>query len=467
MDYEFKLPDIGEGVAEGEITKWLVKEGDAVKADQPMVEVMTDKATVEIASPVAGSIKSIKYKEGQVAPVHQVIVVIDAAGAAAPGSHAPSAPAKPATAPAAPPKPAAATPPPAPAPAPAPRPAAPQAPTPAPARAPSAPAAASAPQPAAVPSTVVVERGQNDKVLATPAVRQHAKEHALDLTTVAGTGPGGRVLRADVDAALTAVSAPAAVERYAPPAPAAPPAAVAASPAFAAGGEERVPYRGIRKAIGDQMVKSLYTAPHFTLVDEIDFTETDRLRQESKDEAAKANVKLTYLPFVTKALTQVVRKFPQLNATLDEKAGEFVMKKDVHVGFSLDTERGLMVPVVKHADRRGVLSIGKEMGRLIELGRAGKIAREDLTGSTITITSAGNIGGLFATPIINFPEVAIIGLYNIGDRPVVRDGQIVIRKMGYMSITLDHRVVDGGTAARVMVEFKRLLGNPGLLILGD
>ncbi|HYC78226.1 MAG TPA: dihydrolipoamide acetyltransferase family protein, partial [Planctomycetota bacterium] len=243
--------------------------------------------------------------------------------------------------------------------------------------------------------------------------------------------------------------------------------AAAPAPTGPSGGEERVPYRGIRKAIGDQMTRSLYTAPHFTLVDEVDFTEIDALRKASKGEAEQAGVKLTYLPFVMKALTQVVRKFPQLNATLDEKAGEFVMKRDVHVGFSLDTDRGLMVPVVKHADRRGVLSIGKELTRLIDLGRAGRIGRDDLVGSTITITSAGNIGGLFATPIINFPEVAILGLYQIGDRPVVRDGEIVIRKMGYLSITLDHRVLDGGTAARVMVEMKRLLGTPALLILGD
>jgi pyruvate dehydrogenase E2 component (dihydrolipoamide acetyltransferase) len=449
MAYEFKLPDIGEGVAEGEITKWLVKEGDTVKADQPMVEVMTDKATVEIASPVAGRIQTIKFKEGQVAPVHTVIVVIDQSGGGAPAAAAPAAAPAPAAKPA-----------PAPAPAPAPKPAAP---APAPVAAPKpAPAPVAPPAPAAAPAPAAVERVQNDKVLATPAVRQHAKEHGLDLRNVAGTGPGGRVLRADVDAALSGAAQPAAVAHYAPAA-----AAPAAPAPASAGGEERVPYRGIRKAIGDQMVKSLYTAPHFTLVDEIDFTEIDALRKASKEEAEKAGTKLTYLPFVMKALTQVVKKIPQINATLDEARGEFVMKKDVHVGFSLDTDRGLMVPVVKHADRRGVLSLGKELTRLIDLGRASKIAREDLVGSTITITSAGNIGGLFATPIINFPEVAILGLYNIAERPVVRDGQIVIRKMGYVSITLDHRVVDGGTAARTLVELKRLLANPALLILGD
>ncbi len=459
MPYEFKLPDIGEGVAEGEITKWLVKEGDSVKEDQPMVEVMTDKATVEITSPVGGRVQKILVKEGGVAPVHSVIVVIEqiAGGAAAPAVATPPAPAaKPAPAPA--PKPAAPVTPPAPAPraaAPTPQPAAKPAPV-------AAPAAAAPAQPAVVaPAAPATPR---DKVLATPATRKLARELGVDLAQVAGSGPRGRVLKDDVRSVLAPVAEPAqpnggepvisrAVESYAP------------TPA--GGAEERIPYRGLRKAIGDQMVRSLYTAPHFTLVDEIDFSAIDGLRQASKDEASAAGTKLTYLPFVMKALFQTIRKFPSINATLDEARGEFVIKHDVHVGFALDTDRGLMVPVVKNVARRGVLSIAKEISRLSELGRAGKASREDLIGSTITITSAGSIGGLFATPIINYPEVAILGLYQIADRPVVRDGQIVIRKMGYVSITLDHRVVDGATASRVLLELKRLLGNPGLLLLGD
>jgi pyruvate dehydrogenase E2 component (dihydrolipoamide acetyltransferase) len=215
------------------------------------------------------------------------------------------------------------------------------------------------------------------------------------------------------------------------------------------------------------MVRSAFTAPHFTLVDEVDFTEVDALRKMARDDAESAGTKLTYLPFVMKALAAAIKKHPTINASLDEEKSELVVKREVHIGFALDTDRGLMVPVVKNAGHRGLLSIAAEIGRLSELGRAAKASREDLTGSTITITSAGSIGGVFATPIINHPEVAIIGVYQISDKPVVRDGQIVIRKMGFLSITLDHRVVDGATAARVLNDMKRTLGNPGLLLLGD
>jgi pyruvate dehydrogenase E2 component (dihydrolipoamide acetyltransferase) len=503
MTFNFKLPDIGEGVAEGEITRWLVKEGDVVREDQPMVEVMTDKATVEITSPKSGRIQKILYPEGAVAPVHEVIVVIDEEG----GGSAPAA--APAAAPA--PKPAAAPPPPPPRPAPPSRTPAPPPPPPrrdapperrsreAAARAdepssqakaveevptrPTAPhaqpegtltpfARASLPPPAALraaPAEGAGDAGGNgaDRVLATPATRRLARDLGVDLARVSGTGPRGRILKTDVQAAAgrrepEAAPAPRAerepvaraVEHYAPA-------------ATSDGGDERIPYRGLRRMIGEQMVRSFFTAPHFTLVDEIDFTGVDEIRKQAKADAEAAGAKLTYLPFVMKALCAAIRKYPTINASLDEEKGELVVKRDIHVGFALDTERGLMVPVVKNAAHRGLLSIASEITRLSELGRAGKAAREDLTGSTITITSAGSIGGAFATPIINHPEVAILGVYQINDKPVVRDGQIVIRKMGFLSITLDHRVVDGGTAARVLTEMKRLLGSPGLLLLGD
>ncbi len=444
MPFEFKLPDIGEGVAEGEITKWHVKEGDIVREDQPMVEVMTDKATVEIPSPKTGRVVKILFAEGKVAPVHHVIIHIDVeGGAAAPAAAAPKATAAVAPAPA----PAVAAKP-APAPVAAPVASAPAA---------KAPVAAPAPAPVAAPA---IMRTSNDKVLATPATRRYAREHGLDINVVAGSGPRGRVLRTDVESALSGgggASTGGDINR-----PKANPAVVTP----AGPNDTKTPYRGLRRAIGDQMVRSLYTAPHFTLVDEVDFTEVDNLRKAGKDDAAARGTKLTYLPFVMKALCATVRKYPGINGALDEANGEFITRGEIHIGFALDTDRGLMVPVVKDASKRGVLDIAGEISRLSELGRTGKAAREDLTGSTITITSAGSIGGLFATPIINYPEVAILGLYKVEDRPVVIDGQIVIRKMGYISITLDHRVVDGGTAARVVVEMKRLLANPGLLTLG-
>jgi pyruvate dehydrogenase E2 component (dihydrolipoamide acetyltransferase) len=496
MTFNFKLPDIGEGVAEGEITRWLVKEGDLVKEDQPMVEVMTDKATVEITSPKSGRIQKILYPEGSVAPVHEVIVVIDedgAGGSAAPAS-APAA--KPAPTPAARPAPQPVQPPPRPRAAPTPPPPRPLAPPAPPASRPAAkkdaveevPTRPSPPAPvpgamtpfaraSAAPSPAASEAdsGGATAVLATPATRKLARELGVDLSRVAGTGPRGRVLKIDVEAAAGAPArarhahpaAPEAEEDAAPVARAVEHYEAPSAVQQPAGSDERIPYRGLRRAIGEQMVKSFFTAPHFTLVDEIDFTEVDEVRKAAKADAEAAGTKLTYLPFVMKALCAAIHKYPTINASLDEEKGELVVKRDIHIGFALDTERGLMVPVVKNAARRGLISLATEVTRLSELGRAGKASREDLTGSTITITSAGSIGGAFATPIINHPEVAIIGVYQIVDKPVVRDGQIVIRKMGFLSITLDHRVVDGGTAARVVTEMKRLLGNPGLLLLSD
>lgn len=438
MTIEFKLPDIGEGVAEGEIVRWIVNEGDAVREDQPMVEVMTDKATVEIGSPVTGRVAKILVKAGQVVPVHSVIVHLEKAGA--PASAAPAAPAH------------------------------------APVAAHAAPAVASA------PAVAAASAGAADaKVLAAPATRKLARESGIPLGSVPASGPHGRVTRDDVVNYLKGApaAAPAAVAPRAPahvPAPArevvasAAPVAVAkpapaARPAFSSGGEERIPYRGIRKATGDQMVRSAFTAPHFTYVEEIDMTALYALRKDAAGIAEQDGVKLTFLPFIIKALCAGLRRHPGVNATLDEKAGEIVVKRDIHVGIATDTERGLMVPVVRNCDARSVLDIAADLQQLTAKARAGQATREELTGSTITITSAGSIGGLFATPIINYPEVAILGVYQIKEKPVVRNGAIVIGRVGYLSITLDHRVVDGGTAAHLMNHMKKLLENPALLVL--
>ena len=429
---EFKLPDIGEGLTEGEITRWLVKEGDRVKEGDPMVEVMTDKATVEITAPATGVIAKLHAAEGATVPVHSVLVTIDESGA-------PAA---------------------------------------APAQATAARAAAAAPAPAARAAS-----GGNGapagKVLATPATRKHARELGVEIGRIAGTGPRGRVTKADVEA--FAHSTPAASPpslRAGPPAPA--PAETPAErrtlprtegtayPSLApAPGqlERRVPLRGLRKRIAEHLVHSKHTAPHFTYVERLDYTELVKLRHEAKAMAEAQGVKLTYLPFVIKALIAGFRAFPMLNASLDDARGEVVYKGYYNLGIATDTPEGLMVPVVKGCDRRGILDLAREIARVTGDARAGRAKIEDLRDSTFTITSAGSIGGVLATPIINHPDVAILGINRIEPTPVVRDGQIVIRDICHFSLSLDHRVVDGAQAAYFMNHVKRLLEDPKLLLL--
>ena len=424
MTIDFKLPDIGEGVAEGEIVRWIVNEGDAIREDQPMVEIMTDKATVEIGSPVTGRVAKILAKTGAVVPVHSVIVQLEKAEAAVTAARA------------------------------------------------AAPAAAAAPAVSAPARAIAAQSSTtaaSATILAAPATRRLARESGVDMGSVSGSGPQGRVTKDDVLAASAAAAAP--VARSAAPvqavvaAPAAVARPIAATRSFTPGSEERIAYRGIRKATGDQMVRSAFTAPHFTYVDEIDMSALYALRKEAAQLADEQGVKLTFLPFIIKALCSALRRHPTVNSTLDEKAGEIIVKSDIHVGIATDTERGLMVPVLRNAHAKSVLELASELQRLTAKARAGQASREELSGSTITITSAGSIGGLFATPIINHPEAAILGVYQIKDKPVIRDGAVVPGKIGYLSITLDHRVVDGGTAAHMMNHIKRLLENPALLVL--
>jgi pyruvate dehydrogenase E2 component (dihydrolipoyllysine-residue acetyltransferase) len=423
---EFNLPDLGEGVAEGEIVEWKVAVGDTVTEDQPLVEVMTDKATVEIPSPQAGVIEKIAAEPGAVVPVGDLLVVIGggSGSAAAPAEEA--APAKEAEAV---------------------EEAAPAASEPAPEAAPkAAPPAAPKAAPAAA----------SGSVLAAPATRKLARELGVELGSTAGTGPRGRVTKDDVRLASSGGAAPVA-------------GAAARTPEAvqrpSAGEETVIPYRGLRKKIGDQMVRSAFTAPHFTLVEEVDMTALYDLRKAMKPQAEARGVKITYLPFIMKALCAAVKQHPGLNGILDEAAGEVVTYRDVNIGFALDTDKGLMVPVINDANRKNVYELSEDLSRLAEAGRTGSITREELNGSTITITSAGSIGGLFATPVINHPEVAILGVYRMEDRPVVIEGEIVVRKMMYLSITLDHRVLDGGEAARFMNTMKRLLGDPRSMLM--
>ncbi|MCI0587406.1 MAG: 2-oxo acid dehydrogenase subunit E2 [Planctomycetes bacterium] len=437
MPYEFRLPDIGEGVAEGEITKWLVKPGDVVREDQLLVEVMTDKATVEIPSPVAGKILELRAEVGQKVPVESVLVVIEAEGGKAAKAHgaAPAAPVKPAS--------------PAPAPAAARAPAAapPPAPKTAPIREPApAMAAASIRMPGeAETGTAVI--GRRARVLAAPATRRLARELGIDLGTVTGTGPHGRVTKGDLQRPVDGRGAGA------PPRPAGPL-------------EERIPVIGLRRKIAEQMRRSKSTAAHFTIVDEADVSELVRLREQAAALAEPSGVRVTYLPFVLKALVAAMREHPQVNATMDEEKGELVVKRTVNVGIATDTDRGLIVPVVKDVAGKAVFQLAREIQSLAEKARSGKIALEELRDGTFTVTSAGSIGTLMATPIINVPEVAILGVHKIQKRPVVRDGAIVVRDMLYLSVSLDHRVLDGATGTRFLNAVIRGLESPALLFLG-
>ena len=431
MPFEFKLPDIGEGIHEGEIVKWLVKEGDFVREDQPMVEVMTDKATVEIPAPRAGKILKLHAQEGEVVKVGSVLVTIEEVSEAKPEPKREAITVA------------------APQPKPEPEPVA--------AGATATATAVTAPPPPP-PSTVA----PTQRVLATPATRKLARELGVDISQIQGTGPGGRVTDEDVRRFAAA--------RTAPPSPTPAPAKPTA-PAFAPSAvvtdqrEERIPLRGIRKRIVEHMHKSKTTAAHFTYVDEVDMTELIQLREQMKPLAEQKGVKLTYLPFIVKASVAALKEMPLLNASLDEAKGEIVIKKYYNIGIATATEDGLIVPVIKDADRKSLLEIALEIERLAKAAREGKIALHDIQGGTFTITSLGASGGLFATPIINYPEVAILGIHEIKKRPVVRDDQIVIRDIMYVSLSFDHRLIDGDVGARFCKKIISYLENPKMLFL--
>lgn len=399
MIYEFRLPDIGEGLVEGEVVRWLVKEGDLLQEDQPMVEIMTDKATVEISSPRGGRVARRLYAEGQNCPVGKVLIEIELDTGPSEG---PVPPAK-------------------------------------------GPAGTSPSVPTR--SHALPDRGAAGgsgggtpaaSVLATPATRKLARDAGVDIGAVAGTGPAGRITSADVEAH-------------------------GGTPVQKNEGDVRIPFRGLRKKIAENMVRSKHTAAHFTYVEEIDCTLLVLLRARANQRLAPEGVKLSFLPFIVKATVAALEKFPQLNATLDEAAGEIVQRKQVHIGLATATEAGLMVPVVRNANPLSVVELAQEIDRLAAVTRTGKAAREDLSGSTFTITSLGALGGVLAAPIINYPEVAILGVHKISRRPAVVDEKIVIRDLMNLSISVDHRVVDGYDAARFIAEIKAMLESPNVL----
>lgn len=416
MAFEFKFPDIGEGLTEGEIVRWLVKEGDEIKEGQPLVEVETDKALAEIPSPKTGVILKIMAKEKEIVKVGQVIVIIGERGEALA--------------------------------APPPRPRsvgvvgeleeAPE----------EAPSVTVTAEPV---KTVLV----SEHALATPAVRALAKELGVDINKVKGSRPEGRVLEKDVRQFVDTKGKPPEPEKK----------VTKVKKYDLYGYVDRIPLRGVRRSIAKAMVKSKYTAPHVTAMDEADVTELWKIREKEKKAAEKKGVKLTILPFIIKAVIAGLMEHPYLNATLDDENEEIILKKYFNIGVATDTPEGLMVPVVKNAKDKSILQIAQELTQLVEKARNRTIDLADLKGGTFTISNYGALGGIYATPIINYPEVAILGVGKIREMPVVRNGKLVVRKILSLALSFDHRVVDGAEGARFLNTVIARLEDPDLILL--
>ncbi len=401
---DIKFPDVGEGITEGTLVKWLVKMGDEIKADQAVAEIETDKAIVEIPTPKAGKVSKLYGKEGDVIKVGSTI-----ASLAIPGEEIKPAEIKPEEI-----------------------------------------------KPVEIKpeiKPVIKPPEVPPRVLATPATRRLARELGVDISRVAGSGPGGRVT--DDDIKKFAEVRPEIKPEAMPP---------EALPEIKLA-EERIPVKGIRKTIAERMVKSLFTAPHVVSMDEADVTELVNLREKEKKTAEEKGVKLTYLAFIIKAVTVALKQHPYLNASLDAQKNEIVLKRYYNIGIAVDTPEGLMVPVVKNADQKSIMELAKEAEVLAEEARSRKIKLPDLKGNTFTITNIGSIGGIFSTPIINPPDVAILGVHRIRDMPVVINGEVKIRKILPLVLSFDHRVLDGAQAARFMNTLIEHLKDPDLFLL--
>ncbi|RXW50704.1 dihydrolipoyllysine-residue acetyltransferase [Enterococcus faecium] len=427
--FQFKLPDIGEGIAEGEIVKWFVKPGDTINEDDTLLEVQNDKSVEEIPSPVTGTVKNVIVPEGTVANVGDVLVEIDAPGHnSAPSTSAPSA---------------------------------------------------EAPKEKVKTSdsaSVVEAADPNKRVLAMPSVRQFAREKDVDISQVTATGKGGRVTKEDIENFLAGAPSSAPAKSEAPeaatPKEAAPAAeskpAEPAKPFKSNLGdlEERVAMTPTRKAIAKAMVNSKHTAPHVTLHDEVEVSKLWDNRKRFKEVAAANGTKLTFLPYVVKALTATVKKYPVLNASIDDANQEIVYKHYYNIGIATDTDHGLYVPNVKDADRKGMFAIADEINEKAKLAHDGKLSAEDMRNGTITISNIGSVGGGWFTPVINYPEVAILGVGTIAQQPIVNaEGEIVVGRVMKLSLSFDHRIVDGATAQQAMNNIKRLLADPELLMM--
>ena len=435
MAVDIVMPQMGESIFEGTITKWLKKPGDKVERDEPLFEISTDKVDAEIPSPSAGVLKEIKVGEGQTVPIQTIVGVIDAAGSAAPAA--------------------------------APAPAVPK---------PSAPAPAAAP----VAAALVSSGSTGERIHSSPLVRRMAKEHGIDLSTIEGTGAGGRISKQDIEAVIASVGAPAgAAPGYSAPATPsrpAPPPAPAAAPGVS-GGQAHValetavarekmyfgnyevqPMSTMRQRIAEHMVASKRVSAHVYSVDEIDMTKVAALRAKSKDEFEKRyETKLTFMPFFVKAAVAGLRAFPTLNASLD--GINVILHKEINVGIAVALDWGLLVPVVKNADEKNILGIQRNMNDLAERARSKKLKPEEVQESTFSITNPGTFGGLFGLPVISQPNVGILGLGAIEKRPVVINDSIAIRSMCYVTLSYDHRVVDGAVAHQFLHKVKETLEN--------
>ena len=435
-----KMPDIGEGIAEVELVAWNVKVGDAVVEDMNLADVMTDKATVEIPSPVHGKVLSLGGKVGEVMAVGSELIRIkvEGAGNVKEGAAAPT-PAAPAPAPKV---------------APAPAPVVATTPAPTPVAASPAPAPKAAPVRVAPKGADKITRAVGDKPIASPAVRNHAWDLGIDLQYVMGTGTAGRITHEDIEAyaaqgTIGGTGASGAVDtRYAQRTD-----------------EEAIPVIGLRRKIAQKMQDAKRRIPHFTYVEEIDVTELETLRGKLNQKHGATRGKLTLLPFIMRAVVLAVRDFPQMNARFDDDAGVVTRHAAVHLGMATQTEAGLMVPVLQHAETLDLWATAAEVARLAAGARTGKSAREELTGSTITITSLGALGGIVTTPVINSPEVAIVGVNRVVERPMIRDGLVVARRMMNLSSSFDHRVVDGIHAAEFVQVIRGYLEAPATLFV--
>ncbi|WP_060476962.1 MULTISPECIES: dihydrolipoamide acetyltransferase family protein [Pseudomonas] len=415
-----KMPDIGEGIAQVELVEWFVKVGDVIAEDQVVADVMTDKATVEIPSPVSGKVLALGGQPGEVMAVGSELIRIEVEGG---GNHVEVPQANVAQAPSA---------------------------TVAPKPEPQAIQPVAAHTPAQLAQAPIVPRQPGDKPLASPAVRKRALDAGIELRYVHGSGPAGRILHEDLDAFM---SKPHSAAGQAPQ-------------GYAKRTDsEQVPVIGLRRKIAQRMQDAKRRVAHFSYVEEIDVTAVEALRQQLNAKHGDTRGKLTLLPFLVRALVVALRDYPQINATYDDEAQVITRHGAVHVGIATQGDNGLMVPVLRHAEAASLWANASEIARLANAARSNKASREELTGSTITLTSLGALGGIVSTPVVNTPEVAIVGVNRIVERPVVIDGQIVVRKMMNLSSSFDHRVVDGMDAAQFIQAVRGLLEQPACLFL--
>lgn len=425
MAFEFKLPDIGEGIHEGEIVKWFVKPGDTVKEDDVLCEVQNDKAVVEIPSPVEGTVKEVKVAEGTVVVVGDTIITIEAEGYETENQDSAEQTEE--------------------------------------VNHVSVETVEASPQTASTSEKGMTE--ENRQVIAMPSVRKYAREKGIKISEVSGSGKNGRVLKQDIDKFLSGEVPTIAYDNNELQIDDGKQGSQAIIPQLGQYPVTREKMSGIRKAIARAMVNSKQTAPHVTLMDEIDVTDLVAHRKKFKQAALDKGIKLTYLPYVVKALVSALREYPILNVSLDDATGEIIHKHYYNIGIAADTEKGLLVPVVKDADRKSIIKISEEINGLADKAREGKLAPDEMKGGSCTITNIGSAGGQWFTPVINHPEVAILGIGRIAEKPVALDGEIVVAPVLALSLSFDHRIIDGATAQHALNHIKRLLHDPQLLIM--